>query len=412
MTALSRPQYVPEDLFAWSQHTIASWRLLPHAQIQRIDYDSRHEMSQFQEQDGQTTVAQTRIEHFDAIARHRWPKAVIFMVELSALFLGMLAFNALPTQFAKFLGRQEWSEGIGLLVGAAFAWLIHNRAVRGLGKQRRRHDSRQALQMIETLQKASVQNELFHHFYAGQKSCLRRVEGGNLQGQFWLDLLVAIAVSLLEGIAIFYQVQQKNPQLTEWAILSSVLPVALIWLAALLHSDRADFADSCAELISDYRDFLPDGTISQEQTLRLYELDAVFKHFTAATPSGIKTVKGSRAQARSEFAQVRIEQLEAECIQKIEARKEKLRQDLQQLPNQFPMPQAFDVAGYREFEIPSTQQTAWQNNTDQIAQEVTKLKTEAEEDYDLIRAQIWQQIKKWQRIKTDAEQARSSAEKG
>ncbi|PSB17606.1 hypothetical protein C7B65_18135 [Phormidesmis priestleyi ULC007] len=408
MTALSRPQYVPEDSFAWSQQTIASWRLSP--QIQRIDYDSRHEMAQFQIQDGETTLAQTRIEHFAAIVLHRWPKAVILMVELFVLFLGMLAFNALPTQLAKLLGRQEWSEGIGLLVGAAFAWLIHNRAVRGLGKLRRRHDSRQALQMIQTLQKASAQNEFFRDFYRGQQSCLSRVEGGNLQGQFWLDLGVTIVVSLLEGAAIFYQVQQ-NPQSTEWAILSSVLPVALIWLAALLQSDRADFADSCAELISDYRDFLPDGTISQEQTLRLYELDAVFKHFTAAIPSEIKTVKGARANARSEFSQVRIEQLEAECIQDIEERNEKLRQVLQQLPNQFPMPQKFDVAGYRGFEIPSDQHNAWQNNTEQIAQEVVKLKAEAEEDYDLIRARICQQIRKWQRIKTEAEQTRSRAEK-
>ncbi|MCY7274294.1 MAG: hypothetical protein LH702_11275 [Phormidesmis sp. CAN_BIN44] len=411
MTVLSRPQYVPDDSFAWSQYTIASWRRSPQNQIQRIDYASRHEMAQFQIQDGETTLAQTRIEHFSAITRHRWSKAVILMVELFVLFVGMLAFNALPTQFAKLLGRQEWSEGIGLLVGAIFAWLIHNRAVRGLGKLRRRHDSLQAQQtLIQDPQKASAQNEFFHDFYKGQQSCLRQVEGENLQGQFWLDLLLAIVVSLIEGVAIFYQVQQSNTLSTSHATLVSVLPVALIWLAALLQSDRAEFADSCAELIADYRDFLPDGTISEERALHLRELDAVFKHFTAAIPSEIKTVKGARTKARSEFAQVRIEQLEAECIQAIEARNEKLRQALQQLPNQFPMSKKFDVAGYRGFEIPSGQRTAWQTNTDQIAQKVVKLRAEAEEDYDLIRARICQQIRRWQRIKAEADQTRLRAE--
>ncbi len=411
MTAPLFPHYAGENLFDWSRHTIAGWRLSPHEQIQHIDYASRHEMAQFQTQDGETTLAQTRIEHLTAIAQHHWSKPEILVVELFVLGLGMLAFNALPTQFAALLGRQEWSSGIGLLVGAVFAWLIHNRAVRGLGKLRRRHDSLQALKtLIQDPQKASAQSEFFHYFYKGQQSCLRQVEGENLQGQFWLDLLLAVAVSLMEGAAIFYQVQESNLTLpTFQAILISVLPVALIWLAALLQSDRAEFAGSCADLIADYRDFLPNGTISEEQALHLRELDAVFKHFTAAIPSEIKTVKGARAQARSEFAQVRIEQLEAEGIQVIDDRKERLRQAQQQLPNQFPMPQTFDRAGYRRFEISSDRHTAWEINTEQIAQKSAKLQAEAEEDYALIKARIWQQTKRWQRIKEEA-QTRLSAE--
>ncbi len=412
MTAPSFPHYAREDLFDWSQRTTASWRLLPQAQIQRIDYAIRHEMSQFQTQDGETTLAQTRIEHLTTIAQHRWSKAMIGLVELFVLLVGMLAFNALPTQFAKLLGRQEWSQGIGLLVGAIFAWLIHNRAVRGLGKLRRRHDSRQALKtLIQDPQKVSDQSEFFHYFYKGQQSCLRQVEGDNLQGQFWLDLLLAIVVSFMEGIAIFYQIQQSTLTLLPvQVVLISVLPVALIWLAALLQSDRDDFVSSCADLIADYRDFLPQGTISEAQALHLRELDAVFKHFTAAIPSGIRTVKGARAQARSEFAQVRIEQLEAEGIQAIEQRKETLRQTQQQLPNQFPMPPTFDVAGYRGFEIPSDQHTAWQNNTERIAQETLRLRAEAEEDYALIQARIRHQIERWKRIKAEAEQTQLRAE--
>lgn len=402
MTSNLFPQYSREDLFQWLQRTIKSWRLLPQLQIQRIDYNSRHEMSQWQKADAEAALAHTRIEHLAAIAQRGWAKSTILAVEALVLFIGALAFNALPTFLAKSLERGSLSKGIGFLIGASLAWLTHDRAVRGLSKLRRRHDSRQALQMlVQEQQNAPVQNELAQQFYASQQSCLRQVEAENLQGQFWLDLLIAIAASLLEGFAVFHQVSQSVPQ--NQAILTSILPVVLIWLAALQQSDRADFAQDCTKLIHTYQDFLPDGNISEAQALRLYELDAVFKHFTAAAPSDIRTVKGIRAKASSEFAQTRVEQLEAEGIQAIEERSERLRQTRKQLPSQFPTPQGFDVAGYLKSEIPPEQQKACQDNAQQIAQEEARLKAEAEEDLEMIRVKYWHQIQKWQRVKNEAD---------
>jgi uncharacterized membrane protein YphA (DoxX/SURF4 family) len=390
--------YIPERSVQSVQQIIASWRMVTPAQVQRIDHQHRCEIAQIQFQAGEIELTRFRIKHLEPIAQQRWPKFRQQTVEFAVVFLGSLAFSTLPQLLAEAISRGSLSLGIGLLCGGAATWLTHDRATQGLAKMRCRHDVLQALESLAQQRRSyPAQNEMADHFFQGQRTRLLQAEGEYLKRPFRADMTLAIAMSLLEVIATFMVVQPVGAWL---ASLVSLFPVIVIWLAAALQSDCVEFANTSAELVQSYYALLPTDEVSEEQALYIQQLDAAFKYFTRATPDGFKTVAAARAQATGEFAQKRIDHLEAEGIQAVKTCKLEYRQAIANLPDQISRQQEFDVAGYRGFEILPEQQQAAQALAERLATAAAKLSTRLEEDLKMLQTEYNQQIQKWQRIKS------------
>ncbi|MBW4474911.1 MAG: hypothetical protein KME45_31710 [Stenomitos rutilans HA7619-LM2] len=411
MTYLWFPNYSSEDLPLFIQQKIESWRLLSQSQIQRISYDDRCEIAQLQLQDGESRLAQARIHSLQPIAQRRWSRFHQQLMECFTIFLGALIFSILPKSLAKAIEYNSLSLGIGLLGGGVATWLTHDCATRGLGKIRCRQDSLQALKLLtQQHQTYPVHNEFVDQFFEGQKTRLLEIEASNLKVPFWIDITLAIAASLLEGVAAFISVQSGNSDDQLLAVFASLFPVTVIWLAAVFQSDRVEFAAACTNLVQAYSTLLPTSEVSEEQVLRVCRLDAAFKHFTQAIPSSTKTITGANACAVKEFAQKRIDQLEAEGIQAVKDRKFQYRQDIESLSQRFPKLERAVVSGYREFEVPPQQRQVEQEQANQIAEEVARLTIELEEDLSLLQIEYVQQIQRWLRIKGQAAQEFDQAE--
>jgi hypothetical protein len=387
-------QYLPRSMQNHAhlgiRQTIARWRCLSQAQISRIANNERGDMKQLQARDADMELAQARIEHLEPIAQSCWSHGMKQSVELGTVLIGALTFSTIPHLLATSTGRSSFALSIGLLGGGVAAWLTHDRATRALGRFRCQHEAHQALASLKQQHHTYPnQNELVSCFFEQQRTRLYQIEASSLQTQFPVDLALALFASGLECAAAYFLVRQVD---TLRAFLISLFPVAIIWLAAVFQSEHVEFAEACSELVHDYYPFLPNDPVSEEEMLHVRVVDAAVNHFIAPNPTSIRTVKGSRANAKAVFAQERMDQIRADGIQTARDRHQHLCQEQAALVER--MPQGMDWCS----------QERWQER------ETARLNRIYNDEWVLLQAQSTREIQRWQRIQAEAEQEFADAE--
>ncbi|CAD5989402.1 hypothetical protein PCC9214_05560 [Planktothrix tepida] len=391
---------------------VDSWRHLPQEVIARLPKGLRAKMSERQQRSGKSRVAESRIDDLKPTATRQPSDSFKKATKIVVVMIGALTFSAGTQVLTSRLGSMALPAAMA--GGALASFLVDDRATKVTTKARLAHSTNQALSsIIKQKESQSFINELGELYYSIQTALIQEIEGKNLGKQLWIDGVLAGSLSAAEFTINFWIVAQLGlPGGLLIEAIAASLPVTLIWIAAAFQSDHFELPEKFADLMNKYEPalFPPVGMTEEElhnlltmEIAQEQRIDYLVKFVAEGDDSGrLKNLPMAEADYDINQIRDRKYQLEQERDIAVEQRLFAHRAEINNLPNQFPIPEV-NLTGLSPQQIKEKEEKIKQQKAIWVQQKTAELKANLEQDLKIIAHRYETQIKQCEEDLTEVQ---------